>query len=60
MVRERETPLGMEQYAERVDVVIEESDISYAAISGAINSDDQIIVGSLFLSDGDRIRVGIS
>ena len=60
VVRERETPLGMEQYAERVDVVIEESDISYAAISGAINSDDQIIVGSLFLSDGDRIRVGIS
>lgn len=58
VVRERETPLGMEQYVEQVDVVIEESDISYAAVSGAVGSEDQIVIGSLFLSDGARVRVG--
>ena len=57
LVRERETALGLEQTAERVDVTVLEQNESQAAVSGAVSSDDLVVTDTdKPLSSGDRVR----
>lgn len=57
VLREKETALGTEQVAERVDVTILERSETRAAVSGALARDDQVIVSSgKPVSDKDRVR----
>lgn len=57
-VRETETALGREYRAERVNVTLEDSNESTAALSGGLTPDTLIITSSSrVLRDGDRIRL---
>lgn len=57
-VQERETILGKELFAVRVDVQVLDQNNEYAAISSAINDTDQIIVGyDRAVEADDRVRV---
>lgn len=59
-VREIETSMGIEYYAERVDVTVIEKNETYSAVTGAVNSTDKIIISSKrLIQDGDRIRLPI-
>lgn len=55
-VRETETTLGLEASVEKVAVIVMDSNETYAAVSGAISTDDLIVSEGAVLSDGDRIR----
>lgn len=53
------TLMGIDKRAVRVDVFIETTNGVYAAVSGALQSSDQVILSSSKpLSDGDSVRVG--
>ena len=54
-----QTLMGIDKRAVRRDVFIENTDGRYAAVSGNISSNDQVILSSSKpLSDGDSVRVG--
>jgi len=54
-----QTLMGIDKRAARVDVYIEKTDGRYAAVSGGLSSNDQVILSSSKpLSDGDSVRVG--
>ena len=54
-----QTLMGIDKRAVRRDVFIENTDGRYAAVSGDISSNDQVILSSSKpLSDGDSVRVG--
>lgn len=54
-----QTLMGTDKRAVRRDVYIENTDGRYAAVSGNISSNDQVILSSSKpLSDGDSVRVG--
>lgn len=55
-VREAETTLGLEALVEKVPVTVEDSNETYAAVSGAIATEDLIVIEGVVLSDGGRIR----
>ena len=57
-VIETETSLGMECFAERVDVTLQEKNETYAAVTGALSNDDEIIssAGSR-ITHGDKVRL---
>lgn len=53
------TLMGIDKRAVRVDVFIENTNGVYAAVTGALQSSDQVILSSSKpLSDGDSVRVG--
>jgi hypothetical protein len=57
-VIETETSLGTECFAERVDVTLQEKNETYAAVTGALNDDDEIISSTeSSIQDGDKIRL---
>jgi len=57
-VRENETSMGTECFAERVNVTLQEKNETYAAVTGALNAEAKIISGtSKSIQDGDRIRL---
>ena len=54
-----QTLMGIDKRVARRDVNIENTDGRYAAVSGALQSSDQVILSSSKpLSDGDSVRVG--
>ena len=54
-----QTLMGTDKRAVRRDIYIENTDGRYAAVSGNITSNDQVILSSSKpLSDGDSVRVG--
>lgn len=54
-----QTLMGIDKRVVRRDIYIENTDGRYAAVSGDINSNDQVILSSSKpLSDGDSVRVG--
>ena len=54
-----QTLMGIDKRAVRRDIFIENTDGRYAAVSGNISSNDQVILSSSKpLSDGDSVRVG--
>ena len=54
-----QTLMGTDKRVVRRDVYIENTDGRYAAVSGNLNSNDQVILSSSKpLSDGDSVRVG--
>ena len=54
-----QTLMGTDKRIVRRDVYIENTDGPYAAVSGNISSNDQVILSSSKpLSDGDSVRVG--
>lgn len=54
-----QTLMGIDKRVARRDVNIENTDGRYAAVSGALQSGDQVILSSSKpLSDGDSVRVG--
>lgn len=56
LVKEKDTVLGTEQTAFRLDVTVEEKDRNTAAVSGSFASEDIIITGSSKdISEGDRV-----
>lgn len=59
-VRETETSMGSECFAERVGVTLLEKNETYASVNGALNTDDKIISSSgRTIQDGDRVRLPI-
>ncbi|MFV0401884.1 MAG: efflux RND transporter periplasmic adaptor subunit [Oscillospiraceae bacterium] len=57
-VRESETSLGTECFAERIDVTVLEKNETYAAVSGALATEDKVIHStSRTIQDGDRVRL---
>ena len=57
MLTENSTVLGMEYTASRVNVTVQEKDETYAAITGNLSRDDEIITGSnKSITEGDRVR----
>jgi len=57
-VRENETSMGTECFAERVNVTLQEKNETYAAVTGALNAEAKIISGtSKSILDGDRVRL---
>lgn len=57
MLTENSTVLGMEYMASRVNVTVQEKDETYAAITGNLSRDDEIITGSnKSITEGDRVR----
>jgi multidrug efflux pump subunit AcrA (membrane-fusion protein) len=57
-VIETETSLGTECFAERVDVTLQEKNETYAAVTGALNDDDEIISSTeSSIQDGDKVRL---
>ena len=58
ILRTTETVLGTEQTVERVDVTVQEKNESRAAVTGALDStDDVIITSNKTIGSGDRVRV---
>lgn len=58
MIGERNTSLGNELIAQRVNVTILEKDYKTAAIEGPISPRDKIIIGSnKNIEEGDRVRI---
>jgi multidrug efflux pump subunit AcrA (membrane-fusion protein) len=54
-----QTLMGIDKRAVRRDIFIENTDGRYAAVSGDLNNNDQVILSSSKpLSDGDSVRVG--
>ena len=54
-----QTLMGIDKRVVRRDIYIENTDGRYAAVSGDISSNDQVILSSSKpLSDGDSVRVG--
>lgn len=59
-VKETETSMGDECFAERVDVTLLEKNETYAAVSGALSNDDKVITTSrATIQDGDRVRLPV-
>lgn len=59
-VTETQTSMGTEYFSQRIDVTLVEKNETYAAVTGAINNTDKIIISSKrLIQDGDRIRVPI-
>lgn len=58
VMQERNTILGTESIAVRVAVTVLDKDNKTAAVSGALNMDDQVIISSnKAIGEGDRVRV---
>ena len=59
VVTEKETVLGEELTAQKVDVKVEKRDGEYAAVTeGALGRNDKIIIDSnKAIKDGDRVRL---
>lgn len=58
VLRERETVLGTQLVAERVDVQLEDNNETRAAVSGALLDSDEVIVSSnKAVREGDRVRL---
>ena len=56
-MEERQTVLGNEKMARRVNVTVSDSNDSKAAVEGALQSQDQVITGSTKnIVEGDRVR----
>lgn len=61
IITERETVLGVEQVAERMDVTVLDSNESTAAVSGPLSSSDKVIESSSkSIVAGDRVRPAVS
>lgn len=57
VMEERQTVLGNEKMARRVNVTVSDSNDSKAAVEGALQSQDQVITGSTKnIVEGDRVR----
>ncbi|MCI8624444.1 MAG: hypothetical protein HFG26_12400 [Provencibacterium sp.] len=57
VMEERQTVLGNEQVARRVNVTVSDSNDTRAAVSGALQSQDKVITGSTKnIVEGDRVR----
>lgn len=58
VLKEREGILGMEYYAEEINVKILDENENYVAVEGAIDSDSQIILSATKeLKNGDTVRI---
>lgn len=57
IMEERQTVLGSEKVARRVNVTVSDSNDSRAAVTGALQSQDKVITGSTKnIVEGDRVR----
>ena len=58
VMEQRNTVLGLQNIARRVNITIVAADSDMAAIRGPVNRDSQVIVGSSrAISTGDRVRI---
>lgn len=57
-VRESETSMGKECFAERIDVTLQEKNETYAAVTGALSTEDKVISSSnSTIQDEDKVRL---